>query len=194
MQSWEALPSVRLHLAGPTTAAFFARSLFDFQAAARHLRHLPYGRNTNRADFRLVLTEKRGTCSTKHALLAELAREQEIPVALTLGIYLMHERNTSGVGPVLEKYGLSFLPEAHCYLLHAKTRIDITRSGVEASEPIGQFLHEETISPTSIGEYKVELHKKFLCTWLVNEPSVAGRTFEQLWKIREECIAAFAQP
>jgi hypothetical protein len=193
MQSWEALPSVLLRPAGITTTAFLARSLFDLQTAARYLHHLPYGRNTNRADFRLVLTEERGTCSTKHALLAELAREQQIPVTLTLGIYLMHERNTLGVGPVLEKYGLPFLPEAHCYLTYTKTRIDITRSGVEAGEPIDQFLYEEPISPTQIGEYKVELHQQFLRTWLANKQSVAGCTFEELWKIREECIAALAQ-
>jgi hypothetical protein len=193
MQSWEALPTVSLHPCGFITRAFLARDLCDFQAAARYLHHLPYGRNTNRADFRLVLDEGCGTCSTKHALLAELAREQQIPVTLTLGIYTMHERNTPGVGPILEKYGLFFLPEAHCYLTYAKTRIDITRSGVEATEPITHFFYEEIITPADIGAYKVEVHQSYLRTWLVNEPSVAGRTFADIWKIREECIAAFTQ-
>lgn len=194
MQSWKALPSVPLRPTGAATVAFLARGIYDFQAAACHLHRLPYGRNTNRADFRLVLAEERGTCSTKHALLAELAREQEIPITLTLGIYFMHERNTPGVGSILEKYGLSILPEAHCYLTYTKIRVDITRSGVEAGESIDRFLHEETITPAAIGQYKVELHKKFLRTWLVNEQSVVGRTFEELWKIREECIATLAQP
>jgi hypothetical protein len=45
-----------------------------------------------------VHTEGRGTCSTKHALLAELATEQRLPVALVLGIYLMNERNTPSGG------------------------------------------------------------------------------------------------
>lgn len=193
MQSWEALPAVALRPSDFITRAFLARTISDFQAGARYLHHLPYGRNANRADFRLVLDEGRGTCSTKHALLAELAREQQIPVALTLGIYAMHERNTPGVGPILEKYGLFFLPEAHCYLTYAKTRIDITRSGVESNQPITQFFHEEIITPADIGEYKVEVHHQYLRTWLVNEPSVIGRTFTDIWKIREECIAALAQ-
>jgi hypothetical protein len=193
MQSWEALPAVSLHPSGFITRAFLARGICDFQSAARYLHHLPYGRNTNRADFRLVFDEGRGTCSTKHALLAELACEQQVPVALTLGIYAMHERNTPGVGPILEKYGLFFLPEAHCYLTYTKTRIDITRSGVESNQPITQFFHEEIITPTDIGEYKVEVHHKYLRTWLVNEPSVVGRTFTDIWKIREECITALVQ-
>jgi len=93
MQSWLALPDAPLRPAGPITAEFVARDIPDFRAAGRHLHHLPYGRNSDRSAFRLVLPEGRGTCSTKHALLAELAREQSLPVVLTLGIYEMHERN-----------------------------------------------------------------------------------------------------
>jgi len=54
-----------------------------------------------------VHTEGRGTCTTKHALLAELATEQRLPVALVLGIYLMNERNTPSVGSVLARHGLT---------------------------------------------------------------------------------------
>jgi transglutaminase superfamily protein len=193
MQSWEALPAVLLRPSGVTAASFLARSVCDFRSAARYLHSLPYGRNTNRADFRLVLDEGRGTCSTKHALLAELAREQHIPAALTLGIYAMHERNTPGVGPILEKYALSFIPEAHCYLTYAKARIDITRSGVESGEPVTPFLHEETITPAQIGEYKVAIHQEFLRAWIGGGERAVGRTFEQIWRIREECIAALTQ-
>ncbi|MEO8071760.1 MAG: hypothetical protein ABI686_00790 [Acidobacteriota bacterium] len=55
---------------------------------------MPYGRNSNRADFNLVLKENRGMCATKHALLAALAAEHNQPVFLTLGIYEMNEGNT----------------------------------------------------------------------------------------------------
>src|SRR5215813_13450772 len=117
MRSWSELPKAVLDdKAGEVSAEFLIRVVADFQAAGRYLYQLPYGRNTNRADYRLVLVENRGTCSTKHALLAELAREQGLPVVLTLGIYEMHERNTPGVGVVLDRYGLLYIPEAHCYL------------------------------------------------------------------------------
>jgi len=59
---------------------------------------------------------RRFTCTTKHALLAALAREQHINAQLVLGIYEMSERNTPGVGHVLSRYGLSYIPEAHCHL------------------------------------------------------------------------------
>jgi hypothetical protein len=193
MRSWPALPAVPLQPGGQTAADFIARSITDFRAAGRYLHHLPYGRNTDRSDFRLVLPEGRGTCSTKHALLAALAWEQNLPVVLTLGIYEMHERNTPGVGIVLKRYGLQYLPEAHCYLRYEGVRIDITRSGTEPTEPIDRFLYEEAIVPAQIGDYKVQLHQQFLRSWLNTADQVGGRSFTGMWKIREECILALAQ-
>jgi hypothetical protein len=82
------------------------------------VRSLPYGRNSDHSDWRLVLGEGRGTCSTKHALLADLARENRRHVALVLGIYEMDEDNTQEIGTVLDRNGLPCVPEAHCYLAH----------------------------------------------------------------------------
>src|SRR5713101_3545541 len=188
MRSWDALPDVRLEPAGPLTAEITARGVTDFRAAARYLQSLPYGRTANRADFSAVLREGRGTCSTKHALLAALAQEHELAVGLTLGIYEMHERNTPGVGTVLARYALASIPEAHCYLTFEGMRIDVTRSGADPTESIARFLHEE------IGEYKVTRHRQFMRTWVADHPGIVrGRNFEDVWRIREECIAALAQ-
>jgi hypothetical protein len=114
MQSLNALPNFPLQPADGVTALFFALGMRDFHAAARYIHQLPYGRTSDRANFRQVLTEGCGTCSTKHALLAQLALEQGVVLSLTLGIFEMTEDNTPGVGPVLAQYALSALPEAHC--------------------------------------------------------------------------------
>jgi hypothetical protein len=195
MHSWEALPSVPFRpAAGPLTTAVMARGLTDFRAAGHYLQRLSYGRTTPRADFTAVLRQGKGTCSTKHALLAALAQEQGFALVLTLGIYEMHERNTPGVGPVLERHGLVCLPEAHCYLTYEGERIDITRAGTDPAEPIVRFLHEEAITPAQIGGYKVARHRQFLRYWMAsNAQAIGGRGFEALWKIREACIAALAQ-
>jgi hypothetical protein len=196
MHSWEALPSVPFRpAAGPLTTAVMARGLTDFRAAGHYLQRLPYGRTTTRADFTAVLRQGKGTCSTKHALLAALAQEQElVAMVLTLGIYEMHERNTPGVGPVLERHGLACLPEAHCYLTYEGKRIDITRAGTDPAEPIVRFLHEEAITPAQIGDYKVALHRQFLRAWTTsNERAIGGRNFEEIWRLREACITALAQ-
>jgi hypothetical protein len=193
MKSLAALPNFSLQPVDGVTRPLLALSVTDFHGAARYVHQLPYGRTSERANFRLVLHERCGTCSTKHALLAQLAQEQGVAIALTLGIYAMTENNTPGVGPVLAQYNLSFLPEAHCYLTYNGMRIDITRAGVEPTEPITHFLYEEPITPEQIGAYKVALHQRFLQEWLARSEIARHYTVVDLWRVREACIAALGQ-
>jgi len=194
MESWDALPEYVLKPTGPLTGEIVARGVADFRAAARYLQRLPYGRTSNRADFRAVLREGKGTCSTKHAFLAALAREQGFDILLMLGIYEMDERNSPGVGAVLRRYGVAALPEAHCYLMYEGLRVDITRAGEPPAEAVIEFLREEPIAPEQIGEYKVNWHRQFMRDWIMGNSEKAGsRRFEDLWRIREECIAALGQ-
>lgn len=183
------LASRRFTADGPITRLFRAIGAHDFEAAALHVLQLPYGRVTDRSKFWLVLGEGRGTCTTKHATLAELAQEQQIDVQLMLGIYEMNGQNTPGVGPVLNRYGLSCIPEAHCYLRYQGERIDVTGIPPGAA-PIERFLHEEPITVDQIGAYKNDLHKTFLRDWIARADATGGRSLEEVWRIREECIAA----
>ena len=185
----EQLTDRPLAVDGPVTRLFRASGIHDFAGAARHVLQLPYGRIADRSKFWLVLEEGRGTCTTKHATLAELAREQNIDVQLVLAIYEMNERNTPGVGRVLNKYGLAYIPEAHCYLRYKGERIDVTGAAIGA-EPIDMFLYEELITVDQIGAYKNDLHKKFLRDWTTRTNAMQGRSLEDAWRIREECIAA----
>jgi hypothetical protein len=174
---------------GPITRLFRAAGAHDFPAAALHVLRLPYGRITDRSRFWLVVEEGRGTCTTKHATLAELAREQDIDVQLMLGIYEMSERNTPGVGRVLTAHGLSYIPEAHCYLRCQGERVDMTGIPPGAA-PIERFLHEEPITVDQIGAYKNDLHRRFLRDWITRTEAMHGRSLDDVWQIREECIAA----
>jgi len=184
----EDLPDVPLDVEGDAGGRFAALGLFGYRDAARHVRSLPYGRTSDRSDWRLVLEEGHGTCSTKHALLAELARENGLPVSLVLGVYEMDGENTPGVGGVLRKHGLRHVPEAHCYLLaHGGTRVDLTRQ--DAGGGPGDFLHEEEIEPRQIGAYKVEAHQEFVRRWARSR----GLDPARVWRAREECIAALAE-
>jgi hypothetical protein len=190
MHSWEALDRIIFKPEGPVTAAFLRIGTEDLRSAAEYVKCLPYARNTRPDDPLIVLTEQRGTCSTKHALLRRLAVEQNLDVALVLGIYEMTEQNTPGVGDILRKYELVLLPEAHCYLRMAGRRIDVTRAVDQVlSAAISRFHHEEDIEPAQITDYKIALHKQFLLKWIADNSGLGGRSLADLWKIREECIA-----
>ena len=181
------LPTFTLSPSGELGGRFLSSGLLDYRDAARYVRGLPYGRNSDRASHRLVLEEERGTCSTKHALLAALAREHGEPVYLFLGIYEMDGGNTPGVGEVLARHGLASVPEAHCYLVYRGNRVDLTRAG-EPTAPTVDFLHEERIEPGQIGSYKVEKHRSFVCEWAAERELEFGR----VWRVREECIRALS--
>jgi hypothetical protein len=176
MHSWDVLDLVALKPCSDISNAFIEIGIADYQAAARFISRLPYGRNTIVDEPLVVMRERRGTCSTKHALLRRLAAEQAVDLALVVGIYEMHERNTPGVGPILKKYGLAALPEAHCYLRFRENRVDVTREiNARPAEAIAQFLYEEDITPEQIGDYKVSLHRKFLGRWIAETEAVLGR-------------------
>src|SRR5215471_3157718 len=124
--AYDALPTDPVKDRGPVSAAFLGLGIDDFRRAGQYVRDLPYGRNAATSDLLAALNERKGTCSTKHALLKALASEQGLPIRLMLGIYEMNARNTPGVGQVLEEHHLPCIPEAHCYLVHQDRRIDVT--------------------------------------------------------------------
>lgn len=193
MHSWDALHPTPLKPDGDISVGFIHVGALDYRMAARFVSRLPYGRNTIVNDPLIVMRENRGTCSTKHALLRRLAVEQAVDVALVLGIYGMHERNTPAVAPILKRHKLATLPEAHCYLRFRGNRIDATRD-IDADPPEGitQFLHEEDITPEQIGDYKRSVHQEFLRRWLVETGTAGGRSLDEMWRIREEFIAALS--
>jgi hypothetical protein len=192
--SWDALPDVALHPAGPVTTAFIGQGVADMRAAGRLLLELPYGRTSgDRGDYLAVLQQGRGTCSSKHALLAALAIEQGVDLALIIGVYEMSGASNPKLRAVLDRAGLDYVPEAHCYVMWEDKRIDLTMLRDTPMQPL-RFLHEERIVPAQIRDYKPELHQRFMRDWVRSNPKDArGLTFEQAWQVREDCIAALSQ-
>ena len=85
------------------------------------------------------------------------------------------------------------IPEAHCYLVYQDRRIDLTRNLDDRdSEPIAAFLIEEEITTGQIGEYKRRWHQAFMRQWL-DRRNLLDLDAVQLWRIREECIAALSR-
>jgi hypothetical protein len=193
MDTLSLLPNAPLLAAGPISIALKRVGCHSCQSAALALLQLPYGRNDDPSNPLCVIEERRGTCSTRHALLKRLLDEQEFEDAeLRTGIYEMTEANTPRVGPILEAHGLSSIPEAHCYLVLSGERLDITRILPAEVEPITTFLLEQTITPDQTTTYKRDFHRRYLAD-RIQQGDYPGRTLEELWAIREQCIAALGQ-
>lgn len=186
------VPNFLISAQGPLSEHCRGLGITDFQNAVNFVFELPYRRNSSKEDLTLVFSEKCGVCSTKHAALAALALENDfMHLKLVVGIYKMNEKNTPGVGDVLEKNNLEFMPEAHTYLVFENERIDITREVETEESPFVSLMLEKEIQPHQIGDFKVGLHRDFLKKW-IGENNMQ-QPLEEIWKIREDCIHALSQ-
>lgn len=173
----------------------------NWNELTKYIQNLPYGRNANRHDFTLILTEQKGTCSSKHAFLKKIADLNEIEnVKLYIGIYKMNPSNTPKIGNILSKnefgYQLEYIPEAHCYLKINGIEQDFTSNTSDfenlRNETLNDILEEIEIEAHQVNEFKVNYHQEFLRKWIKkqNETSDFAINFDTLWQLREQCIAA----
>ncbi|WP_445915201.1 hypothetical protein [Flavobacterium sp.] len=158
-----------------------------FKELIDKVKNIPYGRNANRYDFSLVLSENKGTCSSKHAFLKDFADKNEIEnVKLYIGIFKMNEVNTPKISDLLSKNNINYIPEAHCYLKINQIPVDVTTSDSFYDKIKNEIIEEIEIIPNQVSDFKLEYHKAFLKKWI--EETNQNNTFEEIWEIREQSI------
>lgn len=168
------------------------RGIHTFQEAAKWVENLPYRRNRDKKSHTAILDEQCGTCSTKHVFLKRLAYENRRPeVRLMLGFFKMDARNTPAIAPILKKYKLKYLPEAHNYLRVHGQLLDFTGLGMSEADLVGSLLAEREITPYQNTNYKNGMHRTYLVRWIRKKRLPYSRL--GIWWIREECIEALAR-
>lgn len=151
------------------------------------IKKIPYGRNSERVNLELVLSENRGTCSSKHAFINAVATENDVTdLKLIIGMYKMTQINTPKIGNEISNNHLEYLPEAHCYLKYGDETIDITADNSNFDKIKADILEEVEIEPHQIGQFKIDYHKDFIKKWIVQEK--LSLTLAEVWAIREKCI------
>ncbi|MEM9259661.1 MAG: HD domain-containing protein, partial [Bacteroidota bacterium] len=161
---------IALRSKGRLTSLLKAVGRQDWDSAVKYVQALTYGRTSRRSDLSLVLTEKCGTCSSKHALLKALALENELQdVRLILCMYKMSVANTPGIGTALHDNNLGYIPEAHCYVAIGDEKWDITNPQSDMSRIQGDILVEREIDPAQVGDFKVTYHKDYIRRWAQEE-------------------------
>jgi hypothetical protein len=181
-------------IVGPSSwsVLFREKGINDLFHALRYVRGLKYERISDPSKFELVLTENRGTCSSKHGVVASLAEaEGWDEVQLWNVLYEMKEENTPGVGKVLVEHGLKHLPEAHTILKIKGMVADITGLPAGESTALDAMICEQRITAKELIEGKVEWHQRLMMQWLADQKMVLS--FDALWAIREKCISALSE-
>lgn len=183
-----ALPDFIINSEGKISKELRKRGLTTFQQAAAFIGALPYARNTDKEDILTVFKDHCGTCSTKHALLKQLASENNFEgIKLMMGIFKMNAKNSPKIAGTLTKHNLDYIPEAHNYLKYHDLVLDYTRLHAKAEDFIDDLLEEVSILPGQITDYKVSYHKDYLRQWLEQNPGITF-SLSELWTIRERCI------
>ena len=148
MDSYDVFPDTPILSSGAVGNQFLGLGIHTFLDACRFVHELPYGYNSNRDDLMILFKEKMGTCTTKHAVIATLALELNLPIEKNIGIYAMTEQIVTGTDRILEQYNLPYVPMIHCFLTHGGCRVDLTEGNANGkNQAINDFFHTERVVP-----------------------------------------------
>jgi hypothetical protein len=175
------VPNTTINAVGKISQLFLAKNITTLWQAIEHVQKMPYGRNIDRTNYSQVLIEERGTCSTKHALIAALAKEMDISLNLTLVIFLLTSHNTPKIAPILESYHLIAVPEAHCYLTYNNKILDVTLPDSKEFLFSPKVEDEFIITTEQIGLFKLEKHQAFINRWIKINNDL---NIELIWDVR----------
>lgn len=182
------IPNFNLAAGGTLSNYCILHDIKTFHKAIKYISQLDYGRS-KLAYPNNILEDKKGTCSTKHAFIKELAEENNIrSLKLQMCIYPMSEENTPGVGKVLERYKLDYILESHVYLSYDEERFDFTFPDRSEMKWENDILIETEIDIDQILDYKIMYHKNILLDWI--ERDKLDFNLKEIWQIRESCITA----
>ncbi|MHB8837136.1 MAG: hypothetical protein ACYC9Y_15710 [Candidatus Methylomirabilia bacterium] len=187
MEHYDVLPDMKIDVVGPVSRAFVDQGLSSFHQACRWVHELLYGYNSDRDDPMILFSERTGTCTTKHAAIATLAEELDLPVEKHLGVYAMTEGIVAGTNAILERFGLPYLPMVHCFLVSGTHRVDLTegnRNGKRCS--IEEFLHSERVRPAITAKDEYLHYRAVLSALIGSREEFRGFDLHTVLRAREE--------
>jgi hypothetical protein len=190
MDSYTVFPDSTIYKKGIISEMFLSLKIKTFLEACVYVHEVPYGYNSLTDDVLILFKEKFGSCTTKHAVIATLAEELNIPVYKMIGIYAMNEEIATGTNRILEKYHLPYLPMIHCFLISDSYRVDLTEGNNNGKNfSLEEFLFTEKVIPNISEKDEYLLYKKALKNHILIRKEMEGITMIDLLHARAEGIA-----
>ncbi|HUU79764.1 MAG TPA: hypothetical protein VMX55_15605 [candidate division Zixibacteria bacterium] len=189
MDSFDKLPDKVITPSGIISKKFLEMNIHSFKEACFYVHNMDYGYNSDKDEELILFKENKGSCTTKHGVIAKLAEELEIPLYKKVGIYKLTEEITEGVKEILEKYSIPFIPMVHCFLVYENYRFDLTEGNNNGKKTsIEEFIHEEKVIPFISRKDEYLLFRKVLYGKIMKMPEIQGIEKRTLLKAREEGI------
>ncbi len=188
MHSINVLPNVQIQNHGKFSSLFLELGLTTFQDACRSVKAMPYGANATSEDSLSLFEEGHGTCTTKHGAIAHLAQEQTLSIYKNLGFYRLSDSIVTGVDSILNGYGLSYIPQVHCFLSYQSYRVDLTEGNCNGkNQTIDDYDFVVRVQPDPSAAEKRDCYLTHLRRYFEFSPELAAVGEEQVLEILEAC-------
>ncbi|BBO68427.1 hypothetical protein DSCA_23570 [Desulfosarcina alkanivorans] len=190
MDNYNVFPDAAIVSSDGVSEQFSALGVDTFHHACRYVHDLPYGYNSDRDDLFVLFEEKMGSCTTKHAVIATLAGELNLPVEKNIGIYAMTEAMVTGTDAILARYGLPYVPMIHCFLGYGQYRVDLTDGNANGkNRSVTNFLYVEPVIPNISARDEYLKYRQALKEHILKRTELAGVEMKTILHAREEGIA-----
>ncbi len=189
MDLYNNLPDIEIKLAGEISKKFLELGIRSFREACDYVHDIEYGYNTNYDDKMIFFKENKGSCTSKHTVIAGLAEELNILLYKHVGVYKFTEEISTGANEILKKYKISYVPMVHCYLVYKDFRFDLTEGNCNGKNTtIEEFIHERKVNPFISRKDEYLLFKKILKEYVLPSKEMEGISERTLLKARGESI------
>ncbi|MBW4647035.1 MAG: hypothetical protein KME23_29320 [Goleter apudmare HA4340-LM2] len=188
MNSIELLPNINIQSQGIVSDKFLEIGIKTLGTACYWVQNLPYGLNSNNENSLIIFTEKCGTCTTKHGVIARLAQELEIGLYKNLGFYRLNNEIVTGIDEIIQPHGLTFMPEIHCFLEYNSIKIDLTAGNCNGkNKTIQDYDFVVRVNPDLTKEEYDNYYMSYLPKYFLIEPQLAELGIPQILQLLELC-------
>lgn len=189
MDKLELLPDGEIKSKGDISDKFLELGITSFKEAAIYVQNMDYGYNTNKDDRMILFKEKCGSCTTKHAVIASLAEELDIPLYKNVCVYKFTEEITTGAAEIIKKYNIPYVPMVHCFLVYENLKFDLTEGNYNGKKrAIDDYIHAEKVDPFISRDDEYRLYRKILKEHVMPSSEMKGIKERLVLKAREESI------
>lgn len=189
MDNYEKLPDKKITSSGEISNKFLNLHIKSFKDACYYIHDLEYGYNSTYEDDLILFKENKGTCTTKHAIIAGLAEELGISLHKHMGIYKFTEKISRGADEIMEKYNIPYVPMVHCFLTYKTFRFDLTEGNNNGKlTSIDNFIHEQKVEPFISRNDEYLLFRKVVEDKILNGDEMKHVKMKTILKARLEAI------
>ncbi len=189
MDSYDKLPDTEIIPVGEFSKKFLELAITTFRDACSYVHDIDYGSNTNYEDRMILFKENKGTCTSKHAVIAGLAQELNIPLFKHVCVYRFTEEITTGVDKIIKQYEIPYVPMVHCFLVYENYRFDLTEGNRNGKKtPINVCVHSERVDPFISRKDEYLLFKKVLKEKILPSKEMEGVAEKTILKARTKAL------